>query len=175
MPKPKPYKPFNSYAFTNEGEYNDIKIKPNDTFNSLFGNVKKSYDDLKALADNPIYKKLAAKYKEIFDAGKDAGLHYGEIQIMINNFSGGRCLHDIEYRLLDDLKLHIHCKADSMLSFINPPLHALLIRTKYFKKDGAEMASKNRTARIARIIKSLSGKPDSRAKLNKFTEILSRL
>ena len=175
MPKTKPYKPFNSYAFTSTGEYDDVQINPNDTFNSLFGNVKKNYDDLRALADNPQFKKLAEKYREIFNEGTDAGLYYGEIQIMINSFSGGKGLHDIEYRLLDELKLYIRTNAENMLSFINPELHALLIRSKYFKKNRSEMASKNRTARIARIIKKLSSQSNSREKLNKFTEILSRL
>jgi hypothetical protein len=169
---PQPYKPYGSYK--SAGNFSNAEIKPNDTFNTLFGG-RKTYDDLKLLATDPVYIKLTGKYKEVFDAGLESGLRYGEIQVMINRFSGGKDIHDIEYRRLDELKYFVRCKADTVLETTSPELHDLLIRSDYHKKSATEIASKNRSARIARIIRKLSGKSNSREKLGKFAEILSRL
>lgn len=164
------YKPNNLYGFTDD----IIDLKQNDTFNSLFGNSKLSIDTTKLL-QNPAFKQLNKKYKTIFDAGRQAGLYDGEIQMLIYLYSDGKSLHEIELRRFEDLISFLKLNIDKLLSFAHPELHAFLLRTKYYKKDKSELIKPHRMARVAKIIKALFNDNNSKTKLIKFSEILSRL
>lgn len=164
-----PYKP--SFGNKDLTGFIDAELKPNDTFNSLFGNEK----NIEKLNNDPMFKALNEEYKKIFKTGYENNLRDGEIQILISIFSNGKNLHEIEYRLFDDLKLFIKHNEQCLLSFVNPELHAFLVRTYYFKKDKNIMAKKSRLGRVAKIIQNLTNKKGSCEALKRFSEILSNL
>lgn len=169
MPQYDHYKNEKLFGFSEE----IVELKPNDTFISLFSN--KDAADTTKLFHNPLFRKLNEKYKEIFIAGKEAGLADGEIQMIIYLYSNGKPLHEIEYSRLDEIIIFIKTNIDKILSSVNPDLHAFLLRTQYYKKDKKELVKPYRMAKTAKIIKSLFGQKESRKKLIKFSEILSRL
>lgn len=152
---------------------NMVELKPNDTFNSLFNSKEAS--DTSKLFHNPLFKQLNKEYKKVFEAGNESGLTDGEIQMLIHLYSDGKPLHEIEHRRIEELTYWIRCNVDKVLPFVNPELHAFLLRTQYYKKDKKETAKPHRMVRISKIIKSLFGQNQSREKLKKFSEILSRL
>jgi hypothetical protein len=156
-------------SFTNE-----TGIHPNDSFCSLFGKPE-NMDHFTQIANTEQYKLLSEKYKSIFKAGYDEGLQPGEVQVLIFVFSDGKPLNEIEYRRLDDLKLFVKHNSINLLSWINPELHAFLLRTGYFKKSRHITVKQSRLKRICKIIESLSKKNNSNRKLVKFAEILSKL
>lgn len=153
---------------------NETGIHPNDTFYLLFGRPE-NIDHFFQITKSEKYQLLNNKYKAIFEAGKNEGLQPGEIQILISIFSDGKSLYEIEYRRLDDLKLYVKHNAKNMLSWINPELHAFMLRTGYFEKNNHETMKLSRLNRVCKIINILSRKNDSKNKLIKFAEILSRL
>lgn len=162
------------HNYKNDFNYEDDTISPNDSFLTLFGsNVDSS--KFKEIAQTPKYKKLHEKYTEIFLAGEKAGLYTGEIQILIDLYSNGVPLHEIEYRRLDDVRNFVVIHAENILSFLNPEMHAFLLRTGYFRQNPKTMAKPHRLQRISSVIKSIMKKEDSKERLNKFSEILSRL
>lgn len=153
---------------------NETGMHPNDTFLSLFGKPT-SLEHFNQIARTERYQLLNEKYKAIFEAGKNEGLQPGEVQVLIHAFSDGKPLHEIEYRRLDDLKLFVRHNSKQLLSWIQPELHAFLLRTNYFEKDNHTTIKQSRLKRICKIMDKLSHKADSRRKLLKFAEILSRL
>lgn len=166
MPKFHNYK--NSFNTDNE------TVSPNDSFKTIFG-TDVDMNKFREISNDPRYKKLHEKYTEIFQAGQIAGLHTGEIQILIDLYSDGLPLHEIEYRRLDDVRTFVVTNADNLLSFINPEMHAFLIRTGYFKKNPKDMTKPSRLQRISKTIQSLTKMHNSKEKLQKFAEILSRI
>lgn len=166
---------YNEYSSENNYNFTEkiIELKPNDTYNSLFSR-KENIDNTKIL-NNPLYKQLKELYKKVFQTGREYGLSDGEIQMLIHLYSDGKPLHDIEKRRIEDLIYFIHTNVDKLHSFIDPELHAFLLRTKYYKKNKEEQPKKHRCSRIARIIKFLIRQNNSAEKLKKFSEILSRL
>jgi hypothetical protein len=156
-------------SFTNE-----TGIHPNDSFYSLFG-IPENMDHFTQITNTEQYKLLSEKYKAIFKAGHDEGLQPGEVQVLIFVFSDGKPLNEIEYRRLDDLKLFVQLNSINLFSWINPELHAFLLRTGYFQKNRHITVKQSRLKRICNIIKSLSEKQNSKKKLVKFAEILSKL
>jgi hypothetical protein len=153
---------------------NENKIFPNDTFLSLFGNPT-SPDHFNEISKTERYQQLNEKYKAIFETGRNEGLQPGEVQVLIHVFSDGKPLHEIEYRRLDDLKLFIRHNSSTFLSFVQPELHAFLLKTGYFKKDNHTTIKQSRLKRICSVMEKLAQKTDSRKKLTKFAEILSKL
>lgn len=154
--------------------FGDGGISPNDTFLSLFGKPK-NRDEFLQITHDSRYKLLHEKYKEIFKAGDESGLKTAETQILIHQYTDGVPLNEIEYRRLDDIKIFVIANAKNLLSLINPKLHAFLLRTRYFSKDRNEQPKPYRLQRVSRIIKNLMGKTNSKEKLLKFSEIISKL
>ena len=154
--------------------FGEVEIRPNDTFKSLFGEPRNG-EEFKQITRDPKYKKLHDKYSAVFQAGAAEGLHTGETQVLIYQYSNGMSLHEIEYRKLDDIIIFIQVNAKNLLSIINPEFHAFLLRTGYFDKNPQEPVKPHRLSRISRVIKSLMGKQDSARKLMKFSEIISRM
>lgn len=160
--------------YFNSFDFESTEIKPNDTFNSLFGeNV--TTDKFQSIKIDPKFKILNEKYIEIFKAGEQAGIYQGETQILIQLYSNGKDLHEIEFRRLDDCRIFVSVNANKLLSFIDPETHAFLLTTKYFQKNPKEMTSGHRLNRISKILKNLMSDKQSLLKLKKFSEILSRL
>lgn len=146
-------------------------VSPNDTYIDLFGRNA----DFNTIRTKCTCKMFQQKFKAIFETGKENGLYDGETLVLISAFSNGKLLEDIPYGKLDDVKIFIKNNAMHFLSFVQPELHGFLIRTGYFRKNKYSQFSRNRTARIAKILDQLGKQRSPKSKYEKFTEIITKL
>lgn len=120
-----------------------------DTITSLFGT--KETRDHEKLRDNPAYKKFQEKFNSIFDLGQKYNVPDGEIQVMIHK-AYGISLDETEFGRIDELRDFVEKNINQRYAFINPEIHAYLLRCGYYQQSATSCAPKFVVAKYSRQV-----------------------
>jgi hypothetical protein len=150
----------------------DTLVNYNDTLVDVFGDKEKRIHG--ELKDDPLYRQFQQKFREINQVSERKNIPAGEaLQLIVLQF--GYSLEDIQFGRLDEVKDFLEKNIDLRYAFINPELHAFLLRCNYYEKSRTNIAPKAMLAGYCSTVLAMMDKKCTNKQFIEFGVEVSKL